>query len=300
MKRNSYSFIGLLLLSTVFPTAGCSDDGTGELSAPVLDDSDLQSGYCPTGGLLFWAESQVVRAAKLDGTGVTTVAAGAFPTSAAIDAVGRKVYWADNGSDSISMANYDGTAAKQIYANANGLANPDGLSLDPAANKLFWVEGQPVRSGKLDGTGITTVTTGHFATSTAVAPAAHKLYWTDNATDTIQRANYDGSSVETLYHNADPFSNPRGLAVDERQDRIFWAEGQVVRAAKLDGTGVVTVATGSFPTNTAVEPTTRKLYFTDNGTDTIQRANYDGSAVEVIYTNPDSGANPRGIVICHK
>ncbi|MCY3868972.1 MAG: hypothetical protein OXG87_05395 [Gemmatimonadetes bacterium] len=84
-----------------------------------------------------------------------------------------------------------------------------------------------------------------------VPKAMEKIYWTDSGTggdnplqdDKIQRANLDGSNVETLLTYDNALRIPRGIALD--------------------------VAAG-------------KMYWTDSVTDSIRRANFDGSDIELI------------------
>ena len=70
------------------------------------------------------------------------------------------------------------------------------------------------------------------------------MYWADQNTGKIQRANLNGSQVEDL----------------------------------------ITTTGSPDPTDIALDVASGKMYWTDQGTDKIQRANLDGSNVEDLIT----------------
>lgn len=175
----------------------------------------------PAHGKLFWAEGSRVRSSSLDGANVTTIitgAAGNVPSSVALDATNQRVYWTDNGTDTVNRADYNGANSAVIYAALDGTSNPRGLAIDVVANKLFWAEGANIRTSGLDGTLVTTAVIGVAGTNVpdavAVNPTRKLLYWTDNGTDSVHVAPYTGTAPRELFHNADKFSNPQGVAVD--------------------------------------------------------------------------------------
>ena len=65
-----------------------------------------------------------------------------------------------------------------------------------------------------------------------------KIYWTDIATDKIQRANLDGAGVEDLLSGIHAF----GIALDVTGGKMYWTsiQGKIERA-NLDGSVVETV-----------------------------------------------------------
>ena len=88
-----------------------------------------------------------------------------------------------------------------------------------------------------------------------VIEAQQKMYWTDNGTDKIQRANLDGSNVEDLVTTG--LSNPRGIALDLINSKMYWTDfgTEKIQRANLDGSNVEDlVTTGlSFPFGIALE-----------------------------------------------
>ena len=73
---------------------------------------------------------------------------------------------------------------------------------------------------------------GGFLSSGGVTQAAQiGIYWTDIATDKIQRADLDGSNIEDLVTSG--LVSPQSLSVDIAGGRMYWADfgsGKVQRA----------------------------------------------------------------------
>jgi len=120
-----------------------------------------------------------------------------------------------------------------------------------------------------------------------------KVYWKDlegnlNGTGKIQRANLDGSNVETLLTGIDEAS---GLAVDAVGGKIYWPELRTkkIQRANLDGTGIQDLVVGlSTPTTISIDLFEGRMYWTDSSwtgqTNRIQRANLDGSNVQIVVS----------------
>gem|GEM_PF-4837988 len=64
--------------------------------------------------------------------------------------------------------------------------------------------------------------------------AADKIYWADSQTGLIQRADLDGSNVETLYSG----QTPTGLSVDPGKGELYWTETTRIRKGSMDGSAV--------------------------------------------------------------
>ncbi len=257
---------------------------------------------------IFFSDGAALRSMNPDGGSLTTLVPGVlfdqYLTGVAIDPAARHVYWTDNVTDRLSRVDYDGTAATVLYTSADKLANPTGLAVDPSHGSLFWAEGANVRSCRLDGTGVTTVVAGqanHQPSSVALDPASQRIYWTDIGTDAIRRADYNGANSTAIYSALDSKANPRGLAVDVANNKLFWAEDLAIRSSALDGSQVTTIVAGvvgmNAPDAIALDPVRRLLYWTDNGTDAVHVAGYSGTPARVLFQNPDKFSNPQGIAI---
>jgi len=126
--------------------------------------------------------------------------------------------------------------------------------------------------------------------------AQSRMYWTDTFADTIQRANLDGSNIETVVNGV---TASLGIAVDRINGKIYWVDigqfisgfgDEVIRRANLDGSGVETLLTTAdglrHPWAINVDPAGGKIYWADGNTQKIYRANLDGSSLEIIIDVP--------------
>lgn len=118
-----------------------------------------------------------------------------------------------------------------------------------------------------------------------------QLYWASGTK--IQRANLDGSGIETLLN--DP-SGPEAIALDLVNERIYWTNrAGTIQRANLDGSNVEELVTGLLlPRGIALDLPEGKMYWTDQSEDRILRASLDGSDIEVLVTSVD---NPQGIAL---
>ena len=114
-----------------------------------------------------------------------------------------------------------------------------------------------------------------------------KIYWGDIGTNQIQRANPDGSNIETVVTDARPWD----LALDIAANKIYWVSlfNNRVRRANLDGSDVEDLVIGRGGEGISLDIAAGKMYWAGNGM--IQRANLDGSGIESLITGlskPDS------------
>ena len=129
------------------------------------------------------------------------------------------------------------------------------------------------------------------ATLALAARADAFVYWTDQATDTIARANLDGTGANQSFITS--AGAPYGVAVDGTH--IYWGDSgaaPTIERANLDGTGVnqsfITVANTNGPNGVAVDGT--HIYWT-NFPGWIGRANLDGTGVNQSFITGANGAN---------
>jgi len=136
-----------------------------------------------------------------------------------------------------------------------------------------------------------------YITSVAVDDQG-RVYWLDNVTDALARVDANGGGKQVLYTASDPYLNPTGLAVDGAHGALFWAQGHDVMRAQLDGSGAapfVSGANGEYPTSVAVAG--GFVFWTDEGTETVNRIGTDGSGRVVLHTTADPFANPRALSV---
>ena len=181
-----------------------------------------------------------------------------------------------------------------LFAACTGLA-PDTDA--PSAARIYWTDAGTNTIGRsgLDGSGVEDLAQGLVEPyGIALAVADGKMYWVDWEVG-IQRANLDGTDVETLVRTA----RPNGIALDARRGKMYWTDygANMIRRANLDGSGIEDLVVTSLdnPYGITLDVEAGKMYWTDAGTEKIQRANLDGSDVEDIVI---AGLlSPRGIAL---
>ncbi len=125
-----------------------------------------------------------------------------------------------------------------------------------------------------------------------------KLYWA--TVKTIQRANLDGSQVETLFTSGERRSEPRALAVDYGRGHMYWisAESDIWRA-NLDGSQasllIPRATEWGWRYRIAVDTASGKVYWSgqEHGPDrerqdVLQRANGDGTQIETVLAGHET------------
>ena len=117
------------------------------------------------------------------------------------------------------------------------------------------------------------------------------MYWTDQDTDKIQRANLDGSDIEDLFPSGIGYPRNIGIALDVGEGKMYWTDRWskfLIRRADLDGSNVENLLTSLYkPLFIALDAVRGKMYWAvydqvDVGRDAsaIYRAALDGSNVE--------------------
>ncbi|UCG17658.1 MAG: DUF5050 domain-containing protein [Phycisphaerales bacterium] len=129
--------------------------------------------------------------------------------------------------------------------------------------------------------------------SALIARADMELFWTDYYGNAIQRANLDGTDVETVCWSL----APSGIALDAVGEKMYWLEPGRVRRADLDGTNAQTFPySGASSQFIALDVAGGKMYWTESRYDRIWRANLDGSGMEVLVDLPGDSTF-RGIAL---
>jgi PEP-CTERM motif/Low-density lipoprotein receptor repeat class B len=132
----------------------------------------------------------------------------------------------------------------------------------------------------------------------AMAPPSQgaSIYWTTS--DSIQRANDDGTGVTTLVSGLAQVS-PHGIALNPAAGTMYWSTGPsgTIDRANLDGTGVTTLVSGlGIPYGVSVDAA-GKIYWSDENQGGIHVANADGSNVTTLVSLVGSGGGTAGLGI---
>ena len=166
------------------------------------------------------------------------------------------------------------------------------LRAKPAPLMMYWTERTAaagavatIKRARLDGTGVENLVTTGLTDPRGIAVDADggKMYWTDRASIRIQRANTDGTVVETLVTG---LTDPRGPALDVAAGKMYWGGNGSpfqIRRANFDGSVAEGVVAGAWlPRGIALDPA-GKIYW-GNKDATIRRSNIDGTALELLVT----------------
>ena len=142
--------------------------------------------------------------------------------------------------------------------------------------------------------GMLALLTALLALPLTLAPRAEGyVYWTNHDTDTIGRANLDGTNADQSFITRT--GAPVGIAVDA--EHVYWAnDGGTIGRAELDGTradqGFISPGAGT-PQGVAVDA--NHVYWADFSTDTIGRANLDGTNVDQSFIS--GASDPVGVAV---
>ena len=188
-------------------------------------------------------------------------------TAGPLDVVGGKMYWSVSGTRGTSSskveiirANLDGSQVESLVkwnrpASIEALwIVPTDLALDAIAGKIYWTAQGEYYKGKRE-----------------------------QFEGLIQRANLDGSQVETLLSKLENI--PTGIALDITKSKMYWSGSDRIQRANLDGSQVESVVSEPAGRLT-LDVTEGQVYWSRS--DKIKRANLDGSGVETLISGLDS------------
>jgi len=124
----------------------------------------------------------------------------------------------------------------------------------------------------------------------ANASALSKIYWVDQSSNKVKRANLDGSGVEEVLTG---INSPTDIVVDAVGGKIYWTENSAgrIKRANLDGSGIQTLYTGlSAPAGLALDRANSRLYWVENplllGSNRIRSASMNGGgAIQNLVTS---------------
>ena len=133
-----------------------------------------------------------------------------------------------------------------------------------------------------------------------------KMYWADEFKDAIRSANLDGSQMQEILTRKDGLRFQGRVYLAVGAGKIFWS-GYLVKdgelewglyRANLDGSHIETIF-NDFAYHIALDVQAEKVYWISYQPNTIQRANLDGSDVEILVSNEvgTSGHVPPGFAI---
>ena len=237
-----------------------TDDYTKKIQRANQDGSNVQDvirlsrspyGIAIYGEKIYWIEEKsvggfmipTIRRSNMDGSSVEDVA-GWRRIGVAIGGIAihdDEIYWTDS-QGVISRANLDGSNSKIL------VRTTEPMAVSIYDNKIYWTSGYSygyrLQRADLDGSNIQDLR--FIGPGCAIAIHSDKIYWTSQRT--VHRADLDGSNIQDLVNNTDFWSSMEkyseinagvancGIVIHD--DRMYWTEGERIRRANLDGSGV--------------------------------------------------------------
>ncbi|KAK1793128.1 hypothetical protein P4O66_011534, partial [Electrophorus voltai] len=203
----------------------------------------------PSGTSLLYAQGQQIGVLPLNGTqidkersSILLALHGSIVVGIDYDCRERKVYWTDLAGRTISRAALEPGAEPEILMNT-GLTSPEGLAVDVARRKLFWVDSTPdkIESANLDGSDRRVLFSTDLVNPRAIIvdSLSGTLYWTDwnREAPKIESSTVDGHGRRVLVR--DGIGLPNALTFDSTAQRVCWADAGTKRLECIspDGTG---------------------------------------------------------------
>ncbi len=247
-------------------------------------------------------------------TGATVTSAGAATDVASGSAPPKLFYLGQAKVFSLDPAG--GSPVTLVDDTPKGGARPtgvnDGIAVDSRTGQIYWTnmgrasdrDGYIMRCER-DGSGVTTIVKkGKTFTpkQLKLEEASGKLYWSDREGMAIQRCNLDGSELETIVITGDPVQNKGeqarwcvGIAIDPARGHIYWTQKGgdnafqgVIRRANIqmpagarasNRSDIVTMFSRlPEPIDLDLDLSTRTIYWTDRGDNTVSSAPMDPPA----------------------
>jgi PKD repeat protein len=213
---NSKLYISDFDANTIFK---CDLDGSNlvEFRSGLLGPDGLALDYAAN--QLYWDTDDGIQRADLGNSDVNqkedfVTGQANDPEGVSIDPVHHTLYWI-NYNGGLWMKNLDGTGETELIPDVEGgstLVIGDRIYFDQ------YVEAGDiqVKSAKLDGTGVSTISTGNSKVIFGIAygKSDNRIYWGDRSVGKIMRSSLDGSGIETWYES--PGSSPRGIVFGKK------------------------------------------------------------------------------------
>lgn len=261
-REKKHNLIGIALIVAAFANAA---------SAQVFYIVDGQPLCGGMGGTIRRAET---------GEGAVAVVATSpsSPKSVTLDVPNDRLYWAEGSA--IRRSTLSGTGIVDLITGQS----PQDIDVDLVAGKIYWHNFSEIKRADLSGANVQTLIGGlPGGGKVALDVAGGKVYWSVVNTNPrrIDRANLDGSNVETVATVASPHSID-GLAVDGVNGKLYWTSFTLakIQQTNLDGTGPVDITTGISVGDIAVDTVHSKIFYRQTGggpPDRVRSANLDGS-----------------------
>ncbi|MGE0709151.1 MAG: SMP-30/gluconolactonase/LRE family protein [Planctomycetota bacterium] len=255
------------------------------VSAPSGIALDLDAGH------VIWTDpgNDTIKRADLGGSNVTTLVSTGLqtPRGIAVDPIGKKLFWVDSGSDKVQRSELDGSDVTDLVT--SGLSVPEGLALElPARVTTIEVDDldRPVAITDAIGAVRQSVFDAEGNRTRAIDPLGKTTYFTfdlagrqthvEDQLANMTYIGYDRASQQVL--ELDALGFPTYFLFDPagRQTHVTNAFFQT-SAQEFDLVGNLT---RTLPPSEAVG-----MWWTDSGSDTLERAKIDGTQKSTVVSS---------------
>ena len=257
------------------------------------------------------AGTDKIQRADLDGSNVEDLITTGLssPVGIALDVRRGKMYWTDDGRNRIQRADLDGSNVEDLIT--TGLRDPVGIALDVGGGKMYWTDrdANKIQRADLNGSNVEDLITTGLDNPVGIAlfqptvilalspPSISEAGGVSTVSATLSRPSSAATTITVR-----PVANAYTVGQDST---ITIAAGDTTNAS--DTVAITAVDNGQYEVTRAVtvsgvarndqdvgnvtgaaltleDDDAPKMYWTDAGTDKIQRVNIDGSYVEDLIT----------------
>ena len=226
-----------------------------------------------------------------DGMNLTTIATVQLGIDdVVVDQVNGYVFWTNRLTRTINRADLDGNNHMVIHTAAT---TPSGIAIRAINQFIYFTEiGGGVYRIKYDGMGLTTIaTTAAQCYGVTLDRECFNVYWSERDAGRIWCVDQDGLGTPTMIVDNPAAIGVVKMAVDPISRRIFWGNDHTtgndgVWRADLDGlnSNLVQINTDLRVANVSID-FSGFIYWTSYDTNTLKRAELDGSDVVTVHTS---------------
>ncbi|XP_042597852.1 nidogen-2 isoform X2 [Cyprinus carpio] len=260
----------------------------------------------PSGTSLLYAQGQQIGVLPLIGTqmdkqrsSVLLALHGSIVVGIDYDCRERKVYWTDLAGRTINRASLEPGSEPEIIINT-ALTSPEGLAIDVARRRLFWVDStsDKIETANLDGSDRRVLFDTDLVNPRAIIvhSPTRTLYWTDwnREAPKIESSSVDGQNRRVLVQ--DGIGLPNALTHDSTTGQVCWADAGTKRLECIspNGTGRRVVHSNlNYPFSMVAF--TNHYYYTDWRRDGVIALNRDNQSTDEHL--PDQRSHLYGITV---
>lgn len=229
---------------------GGIQDGTGQVVdlIPSIDNGHTFT-VDPTGKKIYWAEKTLgeIWRADIYGANASPLITGLVnPFGVAVDPSAGKIFWTDRDTQQVVSANLSDGLDRNIIA--TGQIELTSVVVDPVSQNVWWGHRrgvQKVTMASYDGSNSSTILDGEAPMTMRIDRLNGKLYWADDFSNDIYRADLNGANIEH-FAAVEEFSAVPGIAIDPQSGKVFWSDNSLdsIFSKNLDGTGQTTEFSG--------------------------------------------------------